>query len=669
MADNVKNGQEPKKRGRPPKVKPEPVVNEAPERLEMVSKPSSNVSINGVMKDLSGLYKRTLSSTGWCGGALDFNQYNPFLQNERLKMINTRPGTMSREKLTEALKNPGESELGLRAEAWSISSTQYLYYKILRMAADVPMFKYYVTPELLDEAEYKKDEFKNDDKLVDDWLSCFNLRKTLKRVAMEVKREGKATYLLRSSISGEGKNKKVNFAEWQKLPSEYVKLVKIGEHGYIASFNFMLFLNPAFSVCQYPEFIQEIWNDLVNSGAFDTGGCGSGYLPCGKYAAADGKEINPGINVGKLLDYSYEYFGANGKETLRGNLEIINNGLANRSYFFWVQMPQDLCYTFCSDMSNPWVVPDTAGLLLSLDELADYDTLQGLVESTPLTALLTAEAETIPNPNPGQDQSVLNPETISAIEEHFNSSTSTNLEALFAPLKNFKLLSLPSQPNSSEISANATKNVLTRAGLGGLITTTDKPSVSQVKTAPLLAEAEAEAVTIQFEDVLNMIINDIIGTKYSWKLHIWGGLFTFADEVKRDKELFFAGASFVLPKLISSIGYTMRDTKAVHNYIDSLDIYNGFRTVTQVMQENINKKESITDDAPKSSVGRPSKDDTEIDNDNTAASKDGGLDTADTREYAAKEPTIGVCVICGAECDGILCDDCRQKYDEDNMRW
>ena len=409
-------------------------------------------------------------------------------------MINTRPGTMSREKLTEALKNPGESELGLRAEAWSISSTQYLYYKILRMAADVPMFKYYVTPELLDETEYKKDEFKNDDKLVDDWLSCFNLRKTLKRVAMEVKREGKATYLLRSSISGEGKNKKVNFAEWQKLPSEYVKLVKIGEHGYIASFNFMLFLNPAFSVCQYPEFIQEIWNDLVNSGAFNTGGCGSGYLPCGKYAAADGKEINPGINVGKLLDYSYEYFGANGKETLRGNLEIINNGLANRSYFFWVQMPQDLCYTFCSDMSNPWVVPDTAGLLLSLDELADYDTLQGLVESTPLTALLTAEAETIPNPNPGQDQSVLNPETIAGIEEHFNSSTSTNLEALFAPLKNFKLLSLPSQPNSSEISANATKNVLTRAGLGGLITTTDKPSVSQVKTAQLLAEAEAEAV-------------------------------------------------------------------------------------------------------------------------------------------------------------------------------
>lgn len=656
MADNVKSGQEPKKRGRPPKVKPEPVVNEAPERLEMVSKTQQPV-LSDVMRDLTGLYKRALKS-GWCGG-VDFNLYNPFLQNDRLKMLNTRPGTMSREELTKALKAPGESELGLRAEAWSLSSTQYLYYKILRMAADIPMFKYYLVPELLEKTEYRKDDFLLDDKLVDEWLEQFDVANTLKKTALEVKREGKATYLLRNSISGEGKNKRVNYARWQKLPSEYVKLVKIGEHGYIASFNFMLFLNPAFSVCQYPEFIQEIWNDLVHSGAVAPTGCGAGYLPCGKYSFANGQEANPGIDVNKLINYQYDHIGSSGKETLRGRLEIVD-----RAYFFWVEMPQDLCYTFCSDSSSPWVIPDTAGLLLSLDELADYDTLQGLVESTPLTALLTAEAETIPNPNPGQDQSVLNPETIAGIEDHFNSSTSTNLEALFAPLKNFKLLSLPSQPNSSEISANATKNVLTRAGLGGLITTTDKPSVSQVKTAQLLAESEAHFVTLQFESVLNMILNKIIGTKYRWQLHIWGGIFTFNDEIKRDKELFVSGATFVLPKLASAYDLSIRDTRAVQQYIDSFDIYDDFKTVTQVRQENINEQKSVNDVATTGNVGRPAKDESEIDNDNTAASKDGGLDTADTREYAAKEPTIGVCVVCGAECGGILCDNCREKYDE-----
>ena len=220
-----------------------------------------------------------------------------------------------------------------------------------------------------------------------------------------------------------------------------------------------------------------------------------------------------------------------------------------------------------------------------------------------------------------------------------------------------------------EIATSPQKNIITRAGLGGLVTTTDKPSVSQVKTAQLLAEAEAHFVTLQFESVLNMIINDLIGTRYKWKLHIWGGIFTFNDEIKRDKELFVSGATFVLPKLASAYDFTIRDTRAAQRYIDSLNIYDDFKTVTQVRQENINEQKSVADTVSTGQVGRPAKDDSEVDNDNTAASKDGGLDTADTREYAMREPVIGKCVVCGAECDGILCDDCREKYDEDNMRW
>ena len=57
MADNVKNGQEPKKRGRPPKVKPEPVVNEAPERLEMVSKSETPAPIENINTNIKLNYK------------------------------------------------------------------------------------------------------------------------------------------------------------------------------------------------------------------------------------------------------------------------------------------------------------------------------------------------------------------------------------------------------------------------------------------------------------------------------------------------------------------------------------------------------------------------------------------------------------------------------------
>jgi hypothetical protein len=92
---------------------------------------------------------------------------------------------------------------------------------------------------------------------------------------------------------------------------------------------------------------------------------------------------------------------------------------------------------------------------LGLQELTDYSTLAGLIASTPLTSILTGEAEMVDNPNPGEDQTVLAPETIAGFQNQFNSMTSTNTEALFVPFKNLKLQSLPNIPNSNEIVTKA----------------------------------------------------------------------------------------------------------------------------------------------------------------------------------------------------------------------
>lgn len=227
----------------------------------------------------------------------------------------------------------------------------------------------------------------------------------------------------------------------------------------------------------------------------------------------------------------------------------------------------------------------------------------------------------------------MNPETIAAFQDKFNMSASKNIEAYFAPLKNFKLLSLPNVPNSSETSTNATKNFIYRNGLGGLLITTDKPSVTQIKTAQALAESEAAFVTKQYEAVLNMIINKLIGCKYKWKLKIWGGIFSFADEVKRDKELFISGGVFVLPKLASAYDMNLRDIRAVEGYIESLDIYKHLKTITQEEQEKMQKAQLNADLKKQSTgLGRDEIDDDEIDNENTEASKDSGLNESDARE-------------------------------------
>lgn len=655
--NNIKSNEQEqikRQRGRPRKEPPKQISEES-ERLEMAAKENKTadkkVSIEDININLTKFYNSLLGSTnlksGWEGGLFNLNRYNPFLQNQRLKMLNTYPNDLDPERLSEALSNPSDSEIDLRGAGWSLSSSQYLYYKILRLAGDIPMFKYYKIPELLGKEDYSNDKFINEDKYVDDWLTALDITNTFKKIALEVKREGKASYILRNSVRNEGGKKVVNYVALQKLPSDYVKLTGIGEHGYIASLNLMMFLNPSFSLSQYPDYIVKIWDALMDEGVIYE-----------NPKAAKKGESKYSVDVDKLRNFSYQL--ADNGDQLKGVINIEQGrGLKAINYMYWVQLPQEVCYTFCSDTSTPWVVPDTSGLFVGLRELTDYDTLAGLIQSTPLTALLTAEAETVTNPNPGQNQTVLAPETIAGFQDKFNESTSTNLEGFFAPLKNFKLLSLPNIPNSSDITSNATKNFVSRAGLAGLLPVTDKPSVSQIKGSQLIEEAACDFVTKQIETVINFIINNLIGCNYKWRVYLWGNIFTFENEVKLAKELFVSGANFVLPKLASAYNMNLRNVKAVQLYIDSLNIYDEFKTITQSQKEAAEQNDGKT---AQTGAGRPEIDISDVDNDNTAASKESGLDTADVRDF---DEFDGHCKICGAESDEMICEECQEKFEED----
>ena len=65
----------------------------------------------------------------------------------------------------------------------------------------------------------------------------------------------------------------------------------------------------------------------------------------------------------------------------------------------------------------------------------------------------------------------------------------------------------------------------------------------------------------------------------------------------------------------------------------------------------------------KKSVGRPAKEASEVDNDNTAASQDGGLNEGSMR-YAVSG---GKCIFCGADVEDnqIMCESCRETFLEE----
>ena len=83
---------------------------------------------------------------------------------------------------------------------------------------------------------------------------------------------------------------------------------------------------------------------------------------------------------------------------------------------------------------------------------------------------------------------------------------------------------------------------------------------------------------------------------------------------------------------------SMRDTKAVAEYIKTLDFYKEFMTYTQQSKHELDLKsqeqiEQEQEDAEeKKEVGRPAIPEENIDNDATAASRDRGDNTSDNRE-------------------------------------
>lgn len=595
-----------------------PVDEKNQDRLDMNQKEKDQyITIDDLGNRWKKLFDQMASLEGTAGigtVATQWNKLNPFLQNQRIKNLYSQARTYNKTNISSFLENPANSEVELRGLSWANSSSQQIYYNILRRSSDIPLYNYYLIPELFEtEAEYGRPDFKNENRLIEDWLEVFNIQNTFKTIALEVKREGKSSYLLRNKFLGEGKSKKTVFTTLQKMPTDWLKITGKGQLGYTVSFNMSYFMNIANSPADFGDFMIAAWSNMVDTGVVTEKDIRTGQINKGQW----------NYDLDKAKNYKFIYKGV----TYQSSLENVKNG-RRLSYLLWLQLPYDLVYTFGSDNSQPWVAPDTMGLMLKLQELTDYGQLAGLIASTPLTAVLTGEIETIDNPRAGKNESVFSPEVLQGYMTQFNSATSTNVEAWMWPAKNIKLQQLASDVNSSDILSSATENFIESAGEGGLTITTEKPNVAQVNVAKQLSASQQQYVTLQFENVINFIIQRKLGLKYKWKIKIWGDIFNIDGEKKFLKEIVANGNIGMFPKLMSAEGISMRDTKALVNYIEQLDFYKKFKTYTQESQAEA-QKEEVEDDTD---AGRPPLDEDEIDNENTAASRDRGDNTSDNRE-------------------------------------
>ena len=148
-----------------------------------------------------------------------------------------------------------------------------------------------------------------------------------------------------------------------------------------------------------------------------------------------------------------------------------------------------------------------------------------------------------------------------------------------------------------------------------------------------MAASQQRYVTLQFERVFNFILQHKLGLKYDWKIRIWGDIFNNDNDKKYLKEIVANGNIALLPKLMSAEGISMRDTKAITEYIKTLGFYEDFMTYTMLKNAELGAERTEEDDGSGSGqVGRPALDDQDIENDATAASRARGDNVADNRE-------------------------------------
>lgn len=586
---------EKKKRGRPPKKKPVVDVNEQKESVRMSDKkPVSIGDVGNRMKQIFGkMYANNVPFTSF-QSAINKKPFeysnmfmnNPYIQNQRIKQINSPINLASKKDIQAALAHPGDNEDRIRSSSMALYYNNYVYQNLVKLNRDIPQYFHYSIPVGVDEKTLKSEEFKKEKQFVDKFLQVFDIPEAFKNISLQVAREGKCSYLFRDSH--DTKKQIVDFALLQKLPSEYIKYTAFGsESPLITSFNFMYFINPMHSINDYPAWFKTIWDQLQETGIVNI-------------TKDDGYKINPAIHPGdKIPGYIFENIAG--------------------TYYLYVELPQDLCWVFGTDFADPFAIPDYAGLFADLTELEAYKVLQSQTLVTNITNVLTAEVPVEKDATAQSDAAILSPEVIMGLEYDCSSALSQNILPFFAPLQNFKMHSVEHIPQATSIVLDVTRNVMSTAGVSGLINTNDKPSIAMIKGEQQLHESRSEYLTLQYQKFINLVLNRYLDLKYEYKVIIWGGIYTYRDEVKLLKEMIQNGNIGMLPRLLSAFRMTLEDYVTQHQYAKTFKIFDE--------PESDNKKTTQT----KNPVGRPPIDEGDLEEDSTAASKEGGANVSENK--------------------------------------
>lgn len=190
--------------------------------------------------------------------------FSPDIINQQMQNINMNPVEGTVANIRNALANPKSSEDILRDYATYAENNNMYYKRLARYFPDMAAF--HPTFDCINiekDSEYNSRQFKNDLKVVDNFLCKFNYKEEFQKVFRQLIRQGVFYCVLR---------KDENKYTLQELPPKFCKITGRFPYGMLFDFDMQWFIgNYGVDIDMYPKVFKDMLNNVMaaNTSEYD----------------------------------------------------------------------------------------------------------------------------------------------------------------------------------------------------------------------------------------------------------------------------------------------------------------------------------------------------------------------------------------------------------------
>ena len=465
-----------------------------------------------------GMVNAFRNATGWG------NLYtpNPYVQNNRIKGISTRPANYTKEQVAKMIEAPEGNEKNLRAVERALEFSAYPLFNIRTTYQNLLTYKSFVAPEYATAEEIREKDFLREWRICEKLRKTLNLRDRIHEIAGQVLQEGKVFYIVR--MAADKPHNKIDHAFMQQLPSDYCKIVGFNNKTkYTVAFNLMYFANYGTDWRQFGDLFADVIGPFTEA----------------VYPEPKG--------LGKTL-----VFGA--KTTIdieRARRDGADAYFQNGRWYYWVTLPADRVFTFEMDDTQRNVFSPFTGLMIDMIQLSQLEQIQLSLVQNPLVSILHGEIPYWSTKDTEKaDQYKLSDAGVKLFTAMFNDMLAANntsgIGLFMAPLENMHLSSLAEAPSAMDIVTKGYQDTISKTGLSGII--------------PAAGDTRAGAVQVSFyihcqflkevyrgTERMMQVLFERLNLRYDWRFTMFGSLY---EDEKTEERVMKGMEHGLLPDLL-----------------------------------------------------------------------------------------------------------------------